>query len=165
MAHPVTWFTIYGPDADVLQSFYEGVFRWNTMPGPDGMKMIEAVGEGIAGGLQRAQDGKSSVTVFIETNDLDDHLDRVEGAGGTRAMEPMELPGGMGHIAGFVDPAGNWIGLWAPGKTRPVAPRAKNGAKKAAPKRAAAKKPAAKKAAPKRAAAKAPAKKAKAKRR
>ena len=158
MAHPVTWFTIYGPDADVLQSFYEGVFRWNTMPGPDGMKMIEAVGEGIAGGLQRAQDGKSSVTVFIETDDLDGHLDRVEGAGGSRAMPPMELPGGMGHIAGFVDPAGNWIGLWAPGKTRPVAPRAKNGAaKKAAPKKAS------KKAAPKRAAAKKPAKKAKAK--
>jgi hypothetical protein len=72
-------------------------------------------------------------------------------------MPPMDLPQGMGRIAGFVDPAGNWIGLWAPGKTRPVAPRATNGAaKKAATKKA-------KKAAPKRAAAKKPAKKAKAK--
>lgn len=39
----------------------------------------------------------------------------------------------MGSIAGFIDPAGNWIGLWMPGKA-------------AAPKRSAAPKKAAKKA-------------------
>lgn len=46
-------------------------------------------------------------------------LEKVAKAGGKMAMPPMELPNDMGTIAGFSDPAGNWIGLWeAPKKAK-----------------------------------------------
>jgi hypothetical protein len=47
-------------------------------------------------------------------------------------MEPMDLPGGMGRIAGFNDPGGNWIGLFSPAK--PERKTAKTAAKKPAKK-------------------------------
>jgi hypothetical protein len=48
----------------------------------------------------------------------------------------MDLPGGMGRIAGFLDPEGNWVGLWEPGKpAKKAAPAKKASAKKAAKKK------------------------------
>jgi predicted enzyme related to lactoylglutathione lyase len=123
MAHPVTWFQISGPDAEPLKTFYSAVFGWKLGPGPDGMVMVAADKGGIAGGISRSQSGAPSVTVYAETGDLEGTLSSVEAAGGHRAMPVMELPGGMGHIAGFLDPAGNWVGLWAPPK-KPAARRA-----------------------------------------
>jgi uncharacterized protein len=172
MGHPVNWFQIQGQDAKGLQGFYKKVFAWKMQPSPDGspMAMVSREQGGIDGGIGASMDGQKNVTVYVGVSDIRGHLAKIEKAGGKTAMPPMELPQGMGFIAGFSDPAGNWVGLWQPGKA--VAAAKSNGAtkaKKAAPKRkakakarAAAKKPA-KKAAKK--AAKKPAKKGKAKRR
>jgi predicted enzyme related to lactoylglutathione lyase len=135
MAHPVTWFQISGKDGGRLQSFYREVFAWRIKPSADGMVgMVDADKPGgIGGGVGVSRDGNASVALYVNVDDLNDHLQRVEAAGGQRAMEPMELPGDMGAIAGFLDPEGNWIGIWQPPKKAP---------KKAA--RKPAKKPAAK---------------------
>ena len=69
-------------------------------------------------------------------------------AGGKPAMPKIELPGGMGWISGFIDPAGNWVGLWAPAK-KPAA-ATKTSAKAVLAKKAPAKKKAAPKAKKKR---------------
>lgn len=147
MAHPVNWFQIFtGGDGKALAAFYKKVFGWKTSPSPDGsMEMIAPEADGIPGGIGKSQDGKAGVAVYVSVEDIDTHLKKIAKAGGKGVMPKMPLPGNMGFIAGFLDPAGNWTGLWQPPAKAP--------AKKAAP----AKKPAAKKAAP---AKKVPAKKA-----
>ena len=136
MAHPVSWFQITGRDGTALQDFYRSIFDWrmSSLPGGD-MLMVAPEKDGIAGGVGSSLDGTSNVTVFASVDDLAAHLKRVQDAGGEIAMPPMELPGGeMGWIAGFTDPAGNWVGLWQP----PAKPRiAKKSARKAAKKKAA----------------------------
>jgi uncharacterized protein len=163
MGHPVNWFQIAGKEkGEALQHFYKQVFDWKYSPSPDGsMMMVAPEKGGIAGGIGNTMDGsEKSVAVYVDTHDIDATLAKVVAAGGHPAMPKMELPGGMGWIAGFIDPAGNFTGLWQGAKKTP-APRAKRAAakKKAAPKKAA-KKGAAKKGAAKKGAAKKTAKKA-----
>ena len=75
------------------------------------------------------------------------HLKTIQKAGGKTELSKMALPAVMGFIAGFSDPAGNWIGLWQAG-VAPAKAKAKAAPKKAkaVPKKAKAK-PAAKQAA------------------
>src|SRR5689334_23138731 len=117
-------------------------------PSPDGtMQMVAAEKGGIAGGVGPSRDGNHNVTVYANVDDIAAHLKRIQDAGGEVAMPPMELPEGMGWIAGFTDPAGNWVGLWQPGKPpAPAKKAARKPAKKAAGKKAPAKKAPAKKA-------------------
>ncbi|MFO0569678.1 MAG: VOC family protein [Polyangiaceae bacterium] len=164
MGHPVNWFQVSGLDGNALENFYKKVFAWKTMPSPDGsMAMVSPEEGGIAGGVGPSMNGAPQVTFYVGVADVDAHLKKIEKAGGKVAMPKMELPAGMGFIAGFTDPAGNWVGLWQPGAAMAPAPKAKAAPEKAA-KKAPAKKAAAKKAPAKKAAAKkAPAKKAAAK--
>lgn len=160
MGHPVNWFQVSGSDGKSLQDFYKKIFAWKMSPSPDGSMMMVAREEGdIDGGIAKSMDGQSGVTVYVGVADIDAHLKKIAKAGGKTAMPKMELPAGMGFIAGFNDPAGNWIGLWQPGqaaapakaapkKVAKPAPKAKAAPAKAAPK-AKAKAKAAPKAAPK----------------
>jgi uncharacterized protein len=148
MAHPVNFFQISAADGGPLQAFYQKVFTWKMSAAPGGpMMMVEPEKGGIAGGVGSSQNGASSVAIYVGVDDVSAHLRTVEQAGGSTAMEPMDLPAGMGKIAGFLDPAGNWIGLWQapPQPAKPARAKAKKPAKRAAPKKAApkaAKKPA-----------------------
>jgi predicted enzyme related to lactoylglutathione lyase len=159
VAHPVTWFQISGRDGAALEDFYKKIFDWKMTTSPDGsMQMVDAEEGGIPGGIGPSRDGSHSVAVYANVDDIAAHLKKVQDAGGEIAMPPMELPQGMGWIAGFTDPAGNWVGLWQPGKPPEAPPKAaKKSAKKAPAKKAVAKKAPAPKKAP---AKKAPAKKA-----
>ncbi len=122
MAHPVTWFQIAGPDDRALVRFYEKLFGWRTQstPGEVGYHMVAPEAGGIAGGIGASRDGNASVSVYVDVDDLERTLKKIEAAGGKTALEPMDLPQGMGRIAGFYDPAGNWVGLWQPGKPAEV---------------------------------------------
>src|SRR5216683_5558438 len=143
MANPVNFFQISAADGKPLQTFYKKVFAWKmtSAPGTGDMSMVAPEKGGIPGGVGSSQNGSSSVAVYVSVSDVSAHLKKVEEAGGTTAMLPIDLPGGMGTIAGFVDPAGNWIGLWQAAKK----PARRAPAKKASSKRTAAKKPARKK--------------------
>jgi uncharacterized protein len=141
MPHPVSWFQIQGPDGAALAEFYRQVFKWRMSMAPDGsMMMVEADGPGgIAGGIGTSMSGGPAVSVYINAVDLESRLTMIEAAGGRMAMPPMELQGGMGSIAGFIDPAGNWIGLWEPGRLPPKARPARTAAKAKQPAKAKAK--------------------------
>lgn len=135
MSHAVNWFSIQGPNGHALQQFYKQVFGWpmKPMPGPGETMMVEPAKGGIPGGIGTSMNHQPSVAVYVSVGDIDALFGKIQRGGGRMAMPKTELPGGMGSIAGFTDPAGNWIGLWMPGKA-------------AAPKRSAAPKKAAKKA-------------------
>jgi predicted enzyme related to lactoylglutathione lyase len=118
MAHPVSWFQIYGKDVKKLSSFYKKTFGWRMQgsPAQGDYQMVDKEADGIPGGISKSMDDSSSVTVFVSVDDLAGQLKKIEAAGGKAAMQPTDLPNDMGAIAGFIDPAGNWVGLWAPGK-------------------------------------------------
>lgn len=159
MAHPVTWFQISGKDGAALEEFYKKIFDWKMTTSPDGsMQMVEAEEGGIPGGVGPSRDGTHSVAVYANVDDIAAHLKKIQDAGGEIAMPPMELSQGMGWIAGFTDPAGNWVGLWQPGKPPEAKVKAKASKKRAKKAPAKAKAPAKKKVKAK-AAPKAPAKK------
>jgi predicted enzyme related to lactoylglutathione lyase len=139
MGHPVNWFQISGKNGKKLEAFYKKVFAWkmNSMPGAP-MALVDAEPGGIPGGVGASQDGTASVAVYVSVSDVVEHLKLITQAGGSPAMPPMDLPSGMGAIAGFLDPEGNWVGLWQPDPLRAgakaAAPKAKKTAGKAASK-------------------------------
>ncbi len=138
MAHPVSWFEITGRDGKKLQNFYKKVFAWKAGGASyDPMMMVGAEAGGISGGIGDIRDGKASVAVYVSTPDVNAHLKKIVGAGGKIAMARQELPGGMGAIAGFLDPSGNWIGLWEP--ARKAAKKVGGTSAKRAPKKSATK--------------------------
>ncbi len=139
MGHPVNWFQISGKNGKKLEAFYKKVFAWkmNTMPGAP-MALVDAEPGGIAGGVGASQDRTASITVYVSVSDVVEHLKLITQAGGSPAMPPMDLPSGMGAIAGFLDPEGNWVGLWQPdplkGGAKAGAPKAVKPSKKTAAK-------------------------------
>jgi predicted enzyme related to lactoylglutathione lyase len=64
---------------------------------------------GIGGGIGDAQ-GPNQVVFYIEVDDPQAYLDRVENAGGTTVVPVTEIPD-MVTFAQFADPQGNVIGL------------------------------------------------------
>src|SRR5512140_1181498 len=133
MSHAVNWFQIQGPNGHALQRFYKQVFGWKMKPQPgegDAM-MVAAEPGGMAGGVGTSHTHR--VAVYVSVGDIDAVFGKIQRGGGRMAMPKTKLPGGMGSIAGFTDPAGNWVGLWMPGKAAPGRKRSAGvGAKRAA---------------------------------
>lgn len=129
MSHSVTWFQIQGQDPAALHKFYTDVFAWKLSPMPDASMMVKKEKDGIAGGIGQSPSGGPSVSIYVTCDDIDAQLAKAEAAGGKTALSKSELPEGMGYIAGFTDPAGNYIGLWQSAK-----PASKKQSKAKAPK-------------------------------
>jgi predicted enzyme related to lactoylglutathione lyase len=112
MTNPVTWFEITGPDADALQRFYSDVFGWEfeKAPGPMNYGMVSAGDGGIGGGVGNAQDGQGHLTVYIQVDDPQAYLKKVEQNGGKTVMPVTEIPD-MVTFALFSDPQGHVVGI------------------------------------------------------
>ena len=112
MGNPVVHFEIVSKEGGKLQSFYSEAFGWkidadNAM----GYGMVEAEGEGIGGGVANAPgDYPGHLTFYIQTDDLEGTLARIEALGGETVMPPDSVGGGT-TIAQFKDPGGNMVGL------------------------------------------------------
>ena len=146
MSHAVNWFSIQGPNGHALQQFYKQVFGWamKPMPGPGDMMMVPPEKDGIPGGVGTSMNHQPAVAVYVSVGDIDAVFGKIQRSGGRMAMPKSELPNDMGSIAGFTDPAGNWIGLWMPpakaaAPKRSAAPKKKAGGAKAAARKAGAK--------------------------
>jgi predicted enzyme related to lactoylglutathione lyase len=113
MANPVSWFEIVGKDADKLQKFYSDVFGWEyeQAPGPMKYGMISAGNGGIGGGVGEAQGGAGHVTVYVEVDDPQAYLDKVEQHGGKTVMPVTEVPD-MVTFGLFADPEGHMVGVF-----------------------------------------------------
>jgi len=131
MAHAVVHFEIGGPDEEQLAEFYAGLFGWGMTRIPDaGYILIDTrAGAGINGGIARSPDHESSVTFYIETDDLQAALDKINLLGGKTQTPISELPG-MVTYARFADLDGLPIGLVLepPSPGQVIAPSAGTGA-------------------------------------
>jgi hypothetical protein len=111
MPNPVTWFEIIGKDADKLRDFYGKAFDWEIQVAPEmNYGMVSNGGEGIDGGIAQAQDGNTQVTFYIEVDDPQAYLDKIESKGGKTIVPVTEIPG-MVIFAQFADPEGNVVGM------------------------------------------------------
>lgn len=111
MGKPVVHFEIHGKNSEGLFRFYAEIFGW-TVDANNPLKygMVETqAGKGIAGGMCASEMGPT-VLVYIEVEDPQAYLDRIEAAGGTTVLPVTELPGSI-TLAIFTDPEGNKIGL------------------------------------------------------
>src|SRR5919199_1544036 len=111
MPNPVVHFEISGKDVTGLGRFYKDVFGSEITPVPTmNYETIAPGGQGGIGGGIGHTDGPGRVTFYIQVDDLDAALDRIQRLGGKIVMPPIEIPNVVG-LAMFADPEGHIIGL------------------------------------------------------
>jgi predicted enzyme related to lactoylglutathione lyase len=113
MPNPVVHFEAIGPDGPALIKFYADAFQWSiNSDNPMGYGIVDTGGEGINGGVAQAPpDGSGKhLTFYIQVDDLEAALGKIESLGGKTINPPMDVPGGP-KLAHFEDPAGNFVGL------------------------------------------------------
>jgi predicted enzyme related to lactoylglutathione lyase len=142
MAAPVTHFEVNAKDAARVREFFSNLFGWKIDIDPSmNYGMVDTgVKMGINGGIGQAMGPNSSVTFYVQVEDVQAHLDKAASLGGKVVM-PLTEVAGMVTLAQIADPEGNVIGLVKGPQTPPpepkpkrAAPRRKKGAK---PKKAA----------------------------
>lgn len=132
MAAPVTHFEINSKDAKRAHEFYSSLFGWTIMNDPQmNYGMVDTgVKMGINGGIGQAQENaRSSVTFYVQVEDIQAHLDRAKSLGGNVIVPLTEVPN-MVTFAWFADPEGNVVGLVKGPQSPPRAKKAKKAKKK-----------------------------------
>ena len=66
--------------------------------------------EVIGGGISAGDGGRNQVTFYVEVDDPQAYLNKVEAKGGKTVMPVTEIPG-MVIFAQFADPEGNVVGI------------------------------------------------------
>jgi predicted enzyme related to lactoylglutathione lyase len=99
-------------DLDRTKDFLSGLFNWNFKTWSEEYYLF-SVADGPGGGIMRVDkvDPGNSPVVYVEVDDIESTLGRVEELGGGIAQPKTEIPD-MGWYAHFTDPDGNVIGLY-----------------------------------------------------
>ena len=119
MRAPVVHVELRGLDSEGLRTFYRDVFDWEPDPS---LSIGDYAVHQLADTTLTAATGPvpewstQSCTFFIQVDDIDATLARVEQAGGHAVMPKQESPPDFPakHLrvfTKFVDPAGNVVGL------------------------------------------------------
>jgi uncharacterized protein len=116
------WFDLGTTDLAAAREFYSRLFGWTTEvsdePETGGYTNFHKDGQLVAGAGQVTEPGRPTAwTVYIASDEVATLPDRVEAAGGTTLMPPMDILG-YGRMAIFADPAGAVIGAWQGGSHR-----------------------------------------------
>jgi len=113
MGAAVVHWEVRARDSERLKKFYGDLFGWaidSNNPMKYGMVdtgLKQGINGGIGGGDPHFAAG---VTIYVQVEDPQAYLTRIESMGGKALMMPMEIPGDV-TMALFSDPEGNVIGL------------------------------------------------------
>lgn len=111
----VGWWEITLADkasSDKVKRFFTTVFGWKISSDPQyDYGQVSEKDSGIGGGIGPSQGGKNNLTFYIEVNDLDAYLRKIEAAGGKTVVPPTPVSPTT-TFAQFSDPAGNIVGLY-----------------------------------------------------
>ncbi len=111
MGNPVIHFEVLGQDGQKLQEFYSHAFDWEiNADNPMKYGIVKAGEKGIGGGIGSAGDVPNHATFYIQVDDLQSYLDKIERLGGKTVVPVTEIPNFV-TFALFADPEGNTIGL------------------------------------------------------
>ena len=113
--HVITHFELSANDPKEAADFYKKCFDWEIKAFPEMNYYTFAAEGGTGGGFNPVSDESpaGTVTVYINTPDLKDSLEKVKANGGTVLMESYEIPT-VGTMATFKDPTGNVMALLQP---------------------------------------------------
>jgi len=103
-------FEISGPDSGQLADFYAGLFGWHMRSIPDYTLVDTGSGSGINGGIRQSAGDECRVTFYIETDDMQAALDKINLLGGKTETPITELAEIVTY-AEFSDLDGLLIGL------------------------------------------------------
>jgi predicted enzyme related to lactoylglutathione lyase len=112
--HPIVHIEIAVKDREAAGKFYSDVFGWKVQQLPEmNYATFEAEG-GPGGGLNPVENNQPSpVMVYINTDNMDVTLEKIQQSGGKLVRPTDEVPG-MGRFAFFSDPSGTILALWQP---------------------------------------------------
>jgi predicted enzyme related to lactoylglutathione lyase len=110
--HPIVHIEIAAKDREAAGKFYSDIFGWKIQQLPEmNYATFEAEG-GPGGGLNPVENNQPApVMVYIDTDDIDATLKRIQELGG-KVLRPKDDVPGMGQFAFFSDPTGNPLALW-----------------------------------------------------
>jgi len=121
----LTHFMIPADDVDRAKRFYSALLGWkiDRLPAPETMG-IDAMqyheirtgptepGALSSGGLYKRHE-KEPILSFVQVEDIEGVVSRVEKLGGKITLPVTEIPG-VGLTAMILDTEGNQIGIWTP---------------------------------------------------
>lgn len=114
MGAPVVHFEIGCRDKEKTQAFFTELFGWEMQEFGPATMINTGAESGIHGHLSMLGHEPHQYTIFyIQVDDIDATLKRIESNGGRMLIPSTEVPG-AGHFAWFSDPGGNTVGLWKP---------------------------------------------------
>lgn len=111
--HPIVHIEISTVDREASGKFYSDLFGWHVEQMPEMSYATFETHEGVGGGFNPVGNGvpAGTVTVYIDTDDIDATLAKVEDLGGQTLATKTEIPG-IGWFGLFRDLSGNMIGLY-----------------------------------------------------
>ena len=100
-------------DVRAAGKFYEELFGWKLSHAAEFDYTMWEDGSGYGGGFTKVGDDTpvGQVMVYIDSDDIEADLKRVEQLGGSVVLPKTEIPG-TGWYAVFKDPTGNQLALY-----------------------------------------------------
>lgn len=125
MNKTIIHFEIPADDVEKLKAFYEQLFGWkftfSDMPGmpywmiqtvpTDDQGMLKE--QGVNGGMYKRENKLQIPTNWIQVDDLDAHIAKLESQGGKMIVPKMEIPN-VGWTAVGLDIEGNQVAMLEP---------------------------------------------------
>jgi uncharacterized protein len=114
--HPIVHVELSSKDREADTKFYHELFGWEIQQLPEMNYATFATGkEEVGGGFNpiNADTPPGTVTVYINTDDLNESLRKIQELGGKIVQPRMEIPG-VGDFAIFSDLSGNKVALLQP---------------------------------------------------
>ncbi len=111
-----SWVDLATSDPDAARSFYGTLFGWEfEVGGPEqgGYTMCRLRGQNVAGIGEATTAMPPAWTTYLASDDVAAAAGRIEAAGGSVLMGPMEIAP-AGHMVFGSDPTGAVFGLWQP---------------------------------------------------
>jgi len=119
-AHPIVHIEIPAKDTKGLAQFYADMFGWELRHEPSVDYWMFRAGGGPGGGFVKAGETDASgnmhykpdsLLVYLDSDDIDADLAKIESLGGKVVQPKMEIPQ-TGWFAIFTDPSGNHLALY-----------------------------------------------------
>ena len=100
-------------DQEAASKFYGELFGWKIIAMPEMNYTMWEASDGSGGGFPTVSDENPAgqVTVYIDSDDIDADLKKVEKLGGKVVHPKAEIPG-FGWYGIFQDPTGNVLALY-----------------------------------------------------
>ncbi len=114
--HPIVHVELSSQDRERDGQFYHDLLGWEIRQIPEMNYATFSWGEpNIGGGLNPINEDNpaGTIIVYIDTDDIDEALQKVQALGGEQLSEKHEIPG-VGWFALFSDPSGNRMALLQP---------------------------------------------------